>query len=250
MRDDGLLKRIEHAAIWAWPPAETRSIMGWILCWGGPSTRRLRSVRTLAFDATARLPRAIDEVELYWSKLGQPSCFHLTDLVAPTDLDATLEARGYALVTPTSVLVAQASQGVAADPTVELHTQASQAVMNAICDTRWSDAGRMERAAIFARIRRPHRFALAWVDGEPAAAGLCVRDGELAGIFAMRTQPRFARRGLAGRILARLAGWAADEGARQLYLQVEADNEPALAVYGKAGFQRIYGYHYRERAVT
>ena len=247
MSDAALLQRIETAAIWAWPPLETRSVHGWLLCWGGPATRRLRSARTLAFAPGADVAAAIAEVERYWADRGMPSCFHLADGAQPADLDALLAARGYALETPTDVMVAEPQAAGPADPAIELHTRASQAVMNAICDDRWTAEGRAERAAIFARIRRPHRFALAWVDGEPAAAGLCVRDGDLAGIFAMRTQPRFARRGLAGKVLARLAGWAAGDGATRLYLQVEADNDPAQAVYRRAGFRRIYGYHYRER---
>lgn len=241
-----LLRCIEQAAIWAWPPSETRFVEGWLVCIGGRATHRLRSARTLDFAAGADVDKAIAEVERVLALRGWPACFHLTDLVRPTDLDRLLAERGYALVTPTSVMLAP-MPGLPVDAAVELHTRATQPVMNAIADRLWSAEARAERVEIFARIRRPHRFALAWVDGEPAAAGLCVRDGDLAGIFAMRTQERFRGRGLAGKVLARLAGWAAGEGAASLYLQVEDENEPAKALYRRFGFRRLYGYHYRER---
>lgn len=247
--DVELLRRIERAAIWAWPPAETRSIEGWLLCIGGFATKRLRSARTLDFAPGADLDKAIAEVERRLSERGWPACFHLADLVAPADLDVELARRGYELLAPTSVLLLRPVDIVPPDETLELHTRATQPVMNAIADRLWSAEARAERVAIFGRIRRPHRFALAWVEGEPAAAGLCVRDGDLAGIFAMRVQERFRGRGLAGRVLSRLIGWACGEGAASIYLQVEDDNAPAQALYRRFGFQRLYGYHYRERAL-
>ena len=246
--DPDLLRRIEQAAVWAWPPSETRSVEGWLLCIGGRGTRRLRSARTLDFAPGADVGRAIAEVERVLGQRGWPACFHLADLAEPAGLDDILAGRGYDLVTPTSVMQA-AMPGLPVDEAVELHTRATQPVMNAIADRHWSAEGRAERVEIFGRIRRPHRFALAWVEGEPAAAGLCVREGDLAGIFAMRTQERFRGRGLAGRLLARLAGWARGEGAISLYLQVEDENEPAQALYRRFGFRRLYGYHYRERAL-
>jgi ribosomal protein S18 acetylase RimI-like enzyme len=39
--------------------------------------------------------------------------------------------------------------------------------------------------------------------------------------------------------------WARLRGAREAWLQVEADNEPALGLYRSIGFSEIYRYHYR-----
>jgi ribosomal protein S18 acetylase RimI-like enzyme len=39
--------------------------------------------------------------------------------------------------------------------------------------------------------------------------------------------------------------WAATVGARGVYLQVEADNEAALALYAKRGLHVAHSYHYR-----
>jgi GNAT superfamily N-acetyltransferase len=241
-----LIRGIEQAALWAWPPLGTRLIDGWLIAWGGRANRRLRSARTLDFTGKD-VGKAIQAVETFLAAQGVPSCFHIADLVAPSDLDGVLAARGYALVTPTSVLLAPIPT-TEPDPDVELLTRATPGVMNALCDERLSPDLRAERAAILARIRRPHRLGLVWQEGEPAAAALCVRDGDLAGIFAMRSVPRFRRRGLGRRVLSRLARWAAGEGAQRLYLQVEDDNAPAHALYRSLGFNRAYDYHYRERS--
>jgi ribosomal protein S18 acetylase RimI-like enzyme len=56
----------------------------------------------------------------------------------------------------------------------------------------------------------------------------------------------FRRRGYAGAVFRRLVDWARRHGAAQVYLQVEDDNEAALALYRPHGGERVYGYWYRE----
>jgi GNAT superfamily N-acetyltransferase len=116
-----------------------------------------------------------------------------------------------------------------------------------MADPSWDDARRRERAALLARIRRPCRLGLVSVGGKPAAGGLVVLDGELAGLFALRTQAPFRRQGLGRRLVAGLVGWALGQGAARVYLQVEEENAPALALYHGLGFAKVYGYWYRER---
>jgi ribosomal protein S18 acetylase RimI-like enzyme len=42
-----------------------------------------------------------------------------------------------------------------------------------------------------------------------------------------------------------LMGWAGKKGAEAAYLQVVANNAPALGFYKKLGFREIYQYWYR-----
>jgi ribosomal protein S18 acetylase RimI-like enzyme len=42
-----------------------------------------------------------------------------------------------------------------------------------------------------------------------------------------------------------LERWAAGIGARGVYLQVEADNDAALALYARRGLHVAHSYHYR-----
>ena len=41
---------------------------------------------------------------------------------------------------------------------------------------------------------------------------------------------------------------ARSRGAHQAWLQVEADNEPAISLYRSLGFREVYRYHYRQPA--
>ena len=52
------------------------------------------------------------------------------------------------------------------------------------------------------------------------------------------------------RIVLAALKWARLRGAREAWLQVEADNGPATALYRSIGFREAYRYHYRRRAGT
>ncbi len=82
-------------------------------------------------------------------------------------------------------------------------------------------------------------------DDEPIAVGLGVRTGTLVGIFNVATIPDARRQGLATAITKGLVGWASAQGATHAYLQVEADNSAALALYDQLGFATTLQYLYR-----
>jgi ribosomal protein S18 acetylase RimI-like enzyme len=79
----------------------------------------------------------------------------------------------------------------------------------------------------------------------PLAAAVCVHDGDLAGLFEVATDETERRRGHARRTVLSALKWARLRGAREAWLQVEADNEAAIALYRSIGFDEIYRYHYR-----
>ena len=104
---------------------------------------------------------------------------------------------------------------------------------------------------LLGRLGARARYALAYVDGKPAGVGLGVVGTALGegclGVFSMLSLPAGRRRGAAQALLAALAARAVAEGVDRMYLQVERDNAPALALYARASFREAYGYHYRVR---
>lgn len=64
------------------------------------------------------------------------------------------------------------------------------------------------------------------------------------GIAAVWVDPTHLRQGMGTQVLLALGHWAARRGARNVYLQVESANEPALAAYAKAGFTHHHNYLY------
>ena len=247
MPERAMIDRIERAALWAWPPKETARDDGWLLRADGSGTRRVNSVQTLVFAAESDLDRAIGRVEAWYARRDLLACFQLTERSAPARLDAVLGARGYARLPAVSVfLLDTAGVEAPAAPRIELQTRPTPQVMNAVCDPYWGPAARRARAELFARIRRPHVFAVLFEGNQPVAGGLCVVEGELAGLFTLRTAVPSRGRGHGRAVLRRLVVWARDAGAKQVYLQVEDDNLPAQSTHRTLGTQRAYGYWYRE----
>jgi ribosomal protein S18 acetylase RimI-like enzyme len=91
--------------------------------------------------------------------------------------------------------------------------------------------------ARFARVDSP--------EGEPIAVGIGVVDEGWVGVFSLTVAPEARRRGWGTVVMDALEGWAATAGARRIYLQVEAENEAALALYARRGLHVAHSYHYR-----
>ena len=229
----------DEAALWAWPPKETARDEGWLLRAAGGHTRRANSVQALVFASGADLERAIGRVEAWYAQRGLPACFQLTDRAAPADLDADA---GAARLCP-----ADAGLGAAAR-----RRRAGAAQGRADRARHPADAAGDERGLRSATGARPRagrapscsrasagRTCLpSLLDGiQPVAGGLCVVDGELAGIFSLRTAAAARGRGHARAVLRRLAAWGRGMGAQQLYLQVE-DDERAGPGHGSAARRR------------
>ena len=82
---------------------------------------------------------------------------------------------------------------------------------------------------------------LAFAEGQRGAV-ICIRTGDLAGIFRLHVAPAARREGVGSRLLAACA-----TAAPFLYAQVETGNDPAQRLFARAGFTRSHGYHYRRR---
>jgi len=239
--------RLEAAALAGWPPAETARDDGWLLRASGGHTRRVNSVQALVFAAGADVGRAVDRVETWYRARALPPCFQVTDRPSPAALDEFLAGRGYARISPVSVLTRDtAGMETPRDARIELDTRPTPRVMNAVCDPMWPPEQRRARAELFARIRRPLAFATALDGPYPVSGALCVVDREIAGLFTLRTATAARGRGHARTVVQRLGAWARGMGAKLLFQQIEEANAPALGIARQLGFERRYGYWYRE----
>ncbi|MFG3440762.1 GNAT family N-acetyltransferase [Nonomuraea sp. NPDC047897] len=223
----------------AWPAYEQQRHGGWILRYAGGVTKRANSVLTL--DLPADLDAAVGAAEDFYAARGRPCVFSVGPRAAP-ELDAALEARGYALVDPTVVMV---GPGGLAEPGHRVRVEDHP--WPAWLRTWWAVDGRYgsgleEAERICTGV--PAWYAAVEEDGVPLAVGRGVPQGDTLGVYCMATLPRARRRGLARSVLRALARHG---GTRSAYLVTTAANVAAQALYGSEGFELQGGYHYRSR---
>jgi ribosomal protein S18 acetylase RimI-like enzyme len=77
------------------------------------------------------------------------------------------------------------------------------------------------------------------------AIGRAAVEKPWVGIAAIEVDPAWRRRGHSRTVMAALVAWATSRGATRAYLEVMADNQPALALYASLGFTEHYRYTYR-----
>ena len=227
------IRALEHAAARAWPGTEQQWLAGWFLRSGVISgqayTSRANSAIPLDFSATlADLPAVVD----WYRERGQPAW-----LAVPERL-LRVSATG---IKPTRVMVRDLT-AVPEEPA---------AVLSEHPDAEW--------LAIYER-DVPVEVLTAVLDGEVTfalAAGVAVGRGAVTsapdgtrwlGISSVRVAEHARRQGHARAVCDALLAWGAERGAAQAYVEVLADNGPAIALYESMGFRLHHSHRYIDAA--
>ena len=82
------------------------------------------------------------------------------------------------------------------------------------------------------------------VAGHDVGSGRAALDGDWLGVHGLEVEPQHRGRGHATAMMAALLEWGAEQGASTVWLHVETDNEPALALYGGLGFRIHHSNRY------
>ena len=164
------------------------------------------------------------------------------------DLDERLDALGYGREGESCILYGDIDAVASArDPEVQLSAHPTPEWFAAIGELQNHT---IEQSGIYRRIVGaiviPAAFAALAIDGEFVALAYGALHNGVLCYESVITDSHRRRHGYARRIIATLAAWAKDEGARGACLQVEAGNAPALALYDAIGLKtRLFRYHYR-----
>jgi GNAT superfamily N-acetyltransferase len=159
------------------------------------------------------------------------------------DLESLLQQRGKKARADAPWMFLDHRPALAPPSGVEVRLTADPADLPAIRDVAaeaFAQAGTPveETEHLFAHARRVFspitRFALATVDGEPAATAMVLLTGGMGGVYWVGTRPKFARRGLGTACTAAVANAAFDLGKPIVGLHA---TPMGRAVYERMGFE-------------
>lgn len=245
----------------AWQPVESEPLGDWLLraAAGEPApgasrpgfTRRANSVLPIG-DPGMPLDDALARVVRWYGDRGLPPYIQTATGAADTQelLCSRLEAAGWVREVSAELRIAALAPIADLDVPDEVRAQVR---LSRTVDP--AGGGWLRRYQRF-DVPGPHVvkvlesgpsvwFATMGAEGDvPAAIGRCVVDGRWAGFAAVEVDPLRRREGLASAVMAVLAQRALDEGASAAWLQVEADNAGARALYDGMGFSTHHSYHH------
>lgn len=220
-----------------WPAARFVVHGPWSLREGLGGGQRVSAATVLAdFDLND-----ISSAERAMHDLGQHPLFMVRS--KDEDLDRQLEARGYSVVDPVCIYVAQVND-------MKKNLQLTAAMPSwpplAIQKELWEGGGiGPERLAVMDRAAGPKTTLLGRSDDEPCGTVFVAASDGIAMLHALEVAPKFRRKGVGRNLMHEAANWAAEHGAEWVSLAVTKENKSANQLYGKLGMRPAAEYHYR-----
>ncbi len=245
-----LLSRIEDAGLNASAPPQQRWVDGWLVRLSPGKAKRARCVNAVAVGRRPIADKLV-RCEAAYAQAGLPMIVRITPFSQPAGLDEHLEHLGLVAFDDTRVML-RSELATLAEPALPEGTQLRAVAL----DTFAQRVGSLRGSPIAQRQAHAERLANApvpfsafeWVvDGAVVACGQIAIEDDLAGLYDIATDAALRARGHARQLCAHLLWQAHTRGAAHAYLQVDADNAPARAVYGRLGFVDTYRYWYRAR---
>lgn len=242
-----VIRQLEAVGFRAWPATSVHFDGTWaIRLTAAHPSKRLNSVNPLdradTNDLELRVERAIQRFRTF----GRPPTFRQTPL-SPDALDDYLAGKGWKRFDETLVMTADLMALDLSDAIDQIPLKDTGRFVEAALRVRERDASlKPGLSEVIGSISPATGLFVVEDDGVPAATAMCVHEGALAGLFEVGTYPPIRRQGHARKIVASAMKWARKQGATTAWLQVEADNEAAVALYRAFGFDEVYRYCYRQ----
>lgn len=235
----------EELTMNAHPALKSQLYDGWSLRFSRGHTGRANSVYPI-YPSMLPIDEKVEYCEHMYARERLPAVFKLTG-ASPAGLDAYLDARGYAVVTPTFLFTCdtlpsgQISEKVTITHSPEPSWRKSCFRLTGLINP----SRRATASAMMDIIQHDTLCASIVADEKTIACGLCVIERGYAGLYDIAVDPAYRQRGYAHALCHALLGKASAAGATTAYLQVLATNTAAIELYKKLGFSCSYDYWYR-----
>jgi N-acetylglutamate synthase len=240
-----LIRRLEAAAVAAWPATITRPAPGGWLLRATPGLDRGRSNNALTpcreLGAT-ELPGAIERVEAFARRHSIRPGIQVSPAALHGGLQADLDARGWRAQWPTLVLTGPVDQhrgpGGTGGPELLTEDHAGTGWLGAWARCEPGRDVEAHASTVFSLLRGRAEFVRAGT----GAVAIGVESDELLGLFCVAVEPAKRRCGLG---TALMKAMLTRSRARLAYLQVEEHNLAARRMYERLGFAEAYRYCHR-----
>jgi ribosomal protein S18 acetylase RimI-like enzyme len=241
---DDAIARLEHSTRDAVaPPAHDDTLDGWLLSFDSSTVGRAKSAAPLRHHSLH--PAALPDICARYTERGLKPVFRLADVAGLANVQEELRRLGFAPTQATLVQVAPTSAVAAlADPAAATWSATPTAQWAAVYTAPGFDPVDGQHR-VQALSRGQHGvYATVVQQGQPVCAGTAVYSQGWASLHGLRTEVSARGQGLARQLMACLAQEALQRGLTETFLQVEAENTAALALYRRAGFVTAWRYHY------
>jgi GNAT superfamily N-acetyltransferase len=256
------IEAIERATFDAVPPESLAMEGAWLLGLDHGTVGRAHSAVPLSHDASDVADASVvGRIESLYAREGLRAVFRVPALPAFDPVRAELARRGYGAGKPTCTFIGTVAGMKALSDTrgdndndnnkatatygVEVIAQPDDAWRAVFLGAGFDLIDGSSRVQILSRARHA-AFACVRVNGLTVAAGMGSYSHGWASIHGMRTLASHRGQGLASGIILALAQEAEVQGIQRAFLQVDANN-PAQALYGRAGFEWAWDYAYWAR---
>lgn len=245
---------IEQATRFAWPAIEEEALSYGVLRYAGGTDRRVNSLNLYA-DAVCDSAEVISATEGFFGMRNAAPIVRLvkangTPLEALAAVDRALDTGGYEKQAETLTMLLNMeskSHSRARSAAEQAHSVDVSGWLRSWYElTERSMDSLGVHGAMLGKLTCPHTFHLSRDrDGEVLGSGMAVLSEHAVGLFGIATASQRRREGHGTAMLCSLLEWAYLFGARCAYLQVEASNAGAIALYRGLGFETLYSYWYR-----
>jgi ribosomal protein S18 acetylase RimI-like enzyme len=237
-----LIYRLEHISLGGWPAIEEEEYDNWILRASSGYTGRANSIVPLD-RGIINIEEKLQYCESWYNLRGLPVTFKLTE--ASNYLTPYLDLRKYGVRQQVNVQTLDISSFI-----IKQKINANLCNVDDWIDAYWFITNQPDdtlsiHLSLLNILDTKADFAVITIEDKPVCCGVCINQGECAGIFDIYTSPNARKYGFALELILNLINISKERGNQYMYLQVIADNIPAISLYEKLGFKTQYQYWYR-----
>lgn len=242
-----LKKQVEQIAARAWPAEIIKQYGTWQVRMHKGVTKRANSVLTIG--PPSENDDWLTKLEAIYEREKITPCFYITESTT-SEVERVLLQNGYERDTDIAILSVASKElvdHIQVDNQFEVQKEAevSPEWMTSFLSLEGHDEkDRQAYEKIFTNIQLNKSFVSLRLAGEIVAVATIAAERNWGYVSNVVVNKEYRRHGIASQLLRHLAAWAQEHETEHLFMQVLANNTPALHLYEKHGFTNLTNSYY------